>query len=1235
MAGFCVHDGATVSPDPSGTVYPWTRLAVYFNMGYADDYSHIAEAYLRYTFDDSTWNNTSGVLADAGENDGSGNSSCGEGDNWRVKGHIPAPGRNSSSSNFKFTYYGRNSWDPGDWRFEAWAISGYDANTGNVQWDSDGAFHDPSTQVDGKSYYYVTRQGEDATTTSFYDDEVAVLRARAFKEDVSVLTLRHTGNWSGTAMTYLSGADHDNETDFDDSYTVEFWEGALSGDDWSTAIDSYGGTLSYNIKYTDNGSPNDEDYLKSGGMADGAGDGTDFTITVQDDDTTAPQFVKESGTVDTYGPMRILLDTDDLRERGNGLGTKEFDVTDNDLASLSSDNKLIFKFAAYDAESGLQRSRTGGSSTNMSYDIGTMAGFLQDLNGTYVASSSSAGTNSATAKWSVFEHTNAFQKAEITQLYTNMLQGSQGKNKIRCSIYDADHDRTGDARYDEDDQMGYLNVLDQDSAAPTIVKIGSPEESAKRYLHASLGGTVLSSSGPANTNKIYTITDSELAGVNGSGNELKLYFGAIDAGSGLARSAGGSADTDMNIDIGPVITDNYAQYDSGLSTDFEGTKSGKATNAWKFIDFTDSQIENLLTNAVGGVGTNLVAASLIDTDDDRDDDRSILTNQQYGFLVVSDDDPDAPTLEGMRVDYNGSELSNSGSGTNVIYTVTDAQLSDISGKTLAFKFAVWDASGLSRNNVDNFLEDMNYDIGTDYTGDLSELDNINVTYSAGDSAAGTNSGTAEYSVFIHNGNFERPEIAHLVAEDDQGTTGKNAILISAPDNDRDYGTADQAWRANERIGFLQVNDDDPDAPVLANPTWINDKLRMDITDAGSGLGSPIYMEYDDNAFIYGAHNTVGMTNIGGDTYEMLIAVDTNYVPGKTIYYRVFAPDADDEYDGDAAQGVYSNTTLFGLDAPVASAATSTNDTSFTASWAAVTGADDGYRLDVSVSAVFEGPIDTDFEDEDLSGWTQSTADRFAATNDGAISGSISLHHVYDGSAGKDQISYSTDGLDVTAAPTTWQFQLKHGNNPSANNCWGVMLLSDAAAAEIHPSGSVHGYAAAVNWGTTSDDLLKIYKVNGGSGTTVLDTGLDWQSTITSSGTAGVEVQRTAAGSWSVKVDTDGGFDNLVAQGGSAVNTDFTNASHFGVYYGYTASGDQKLWIDDISITQPGLYVTGYSNKTVSGTSAAVSGLSAETTYYYRLRAASTDGALSDNSNTITVNTLADQGANAGSMFLFR
>ncbi len=1040
------------------TVYPWTRVVIYYDVYEARSMDDIntANTFIQYSFDnESSWSNVTAVSEGAGA----------DGNTWRVKEHIPAPGR--SAADVDFTYSG-DGLDTQDWRDSNYDMT-YDNNANNVDWSTDGGYHIAASTVDGQSYAYVTKSGEDSSTTTFADADTAVLRCRAFKEDITSIALRHTGNFGGTAMAYIPGADYNDESDYNNSYTVEFWDTQISGDEWTTAINAGGsGNFVYSFGYTDG---SDVDYLKSAGMVGNSGDGTDFTLTVTDDDSAAPILVGTEGTEDTNGYMRILLKGVDKRTAGTGKGTKTFTLTDGDLRSLSGTNKLTFKFAAYDETSGLQRGSVGTASTNMNYDIGEVVGFLQDIFATYVSGSSSAGTSASTAQWSVFEHSTAFSKDEVTQLYTNSASGTQGKNRIRISVPDADSDRVGDQKWVTDTQVGFLKVEDDDGTAPTLCTIKSPEYGALRNMQISIGGSAVSQTG-SSTNLIFTTTDNALAAVAGD-NQLIMRFGAVDADSGLARNAAGPADDSMNLDIGQIVTDNYAQYDAGISSTYEETRNVRATNAWTWSSaFTGAQISNLVTSAPDGIGTNKLTLSIPDADDDRNNDRLTVVNQQYGYLVV--------------------------------------------------------------------------------------------------------------------------------------------------------------------------NDDDPTPPTLANATFFGKKLQIDISD-GSGVYDPgsgserLYMIYDDDGNVDdGVDGTIDLSPIAGDTYQADSDLSYANMDGKLVTYRVYAYDNDAEHTYDRAQGIYNGSNLWELNAPVAATACSTNSTGFNANWSAATGADD-YRLDVSLSPVFDSALDDDFEDGDLTGWTQSTAGRFEASTDSPLSGSVSLHHVYNNtSASHDQIAFSTDGLDLTAATTTWRFQAKHTYNPSSGNNWGVFLISDLGAAEMYPSGTADGYVVGVDYASTgTDDNLQIWKITGGSGSLVLDTGLNWQTDVTTANQAGIEVTRTAAGAWSVKVDANGGFDSLVTQGGSASNADHTNTAYTGIYYEYTSTVDQKLWIDDISITQPGMYVTGYSNKTVTGTSSAVSGLSASTTYYYRLRAASSGGALSDNSNVITVTTTADSTGPTGSVFRFR
>ncbi|MBT3192463.1 MAG: fibronectin type III domain-containing protein [Verrucomicrobia bacterium] len=416
-------------------------------------------------------------------------------------------------------------------------------------------------------------------------------------------------------------------------------------------------------------------------------------------------------------------------------------------------------------------------------------------------------------------------------------------------------------------------------------------------------------------------------------------------------------------------------------------------------------------------------------------------------------------------------------------------------------------------------------------------------------------------------------------------------------------------------------------------------MSLTLSDEGiwayqGGPGVPTrFLSYIANQDEAGTGNSLNNTDLATANAAILFTGDEDvmeYTGARTgqataADYRVLIANTASWTTGNGSgdQSVTFDTTAFVFTAPPAApnatAATGISINGFTANWDTVGDADD-YRLDIATSSIFGEALDDDFEDSDISGWTESTASRWEATASTPISGGASLHHAYDNASDDhDQASYTLSGLDVTAATTTWRFQVKHGYDPSTGNNWGAFLLSDLAAAEMYPSGGADGYVLGVNY-TGSDDNLKLWKITAGAATELLDTGLDWQTTITDSGTAGIEVQRTAVGSWSVKVDTDGGFDNLVAQGGSLVNTDYTTASHFGIYYEYSSTQDQKLWVDDISITQPADFLTGFEDRTVTGTSTNVLGLDSATTYYYRLRAVNVGGT-SGSSSTITVLTI--------------
>ena len=207
-----------------------------------------------------------------------------------------------------------------------------------------------------------------------------------------------------------------------------------------------------------------------------------------------------------------------------------------------------------------------------------------------------------------------------------------------------------------------------------------------------------------------------------------------------------------------------------------------------------------------------------------------------------------------------------------------------------------------------------------------------------------------------------------------------------------------------------------------------------------------------------------------------------------------------------------------------------------------------------------------FEQHSIGNWKQSPENRWEISNTNPINGAFSLHHYYDNSkSSRDRISFphvfSTQGHS-----TVWRFQVRYDYNPSGSNNWSVFLMADTTAEEMHPSGTVNGYVVGVNY-SGSDDFVKLWKITSGSGYEVIATNFNWQKEINSGTIVGLEIRNNGAGKWEILIDTDGNFDNLISIGTES-NADYTESKHCGIYYEYTSSADQKLWIDDFYVGPP-------------------------------------------------------------------
>ena len=214
-------------------------------------------------------------------------------------------------------------------------------------------------------------------------------------------------------------------------------------------------------------------------------------------------------------------------------------------------------------------------------------------------------------------------------------------------------------------------------------------------------------------------------------------------------------------------------------------------------------------------------------------------------------------------------------------------------------------------------------------------------------------------------------------------------------------------------------------------------------------------------------------------------------------------------------------------------------------------------------------LNDDFEDGDIFGWTENESGHWAASDFDAINGIYSLHVIYETDVTanySDKISHSLGNFDLTADSTVWKFEVMFTNSsPSGSNSWYVFLTSDADNSQMFPGGTVNGYVFGLNF-SGSDDVLKLWNVTDGAATVLISTGFDWNN-YDANVPKSIVVSRSTSGDWEVRIDEDGGFDNLISYG-TAIDANFTTADYFGAVYNYTKLNSLKFWLDDIFVGPP-------------------------------------------------------------------
>jgi hypothetical protein len=339
-------------------------------------------------------------------------------------------------------------------------------------------------------------------------------------------------------------------------------------------------------------------------------------------------------------------------------------------------------------------------------------------------------------------------------------------------------------------------------------------------------------------------------------------------------------------------------------------------------------------------------------------------------------------------------------------------------------------------------------------------------------------------------------------------------------------------------------------------------------------------------------DNIGVKNLthgSGGSYQWVtgLSASTQY------FYKIFSYNGSGtsiNYKTDGTAETANATTYAPLAAPTATAATGTNTTSFEANWNTVSGAT-SYRLDVSEYETF--------------------------VESGANATDLFISEYIEGSSNNKYIEiYNGTGASVDLSDYKLQLYANGVSSPTNDNSLSgtlengaVKVYQNSSASLTLPSGVTAEANTANNF--NGNDAVALYKISTSSfvdifGVIGSDPGSSWFID------PNITVDKTLVRKSNV---TEGITTNPGGTGEAAFTTllsewdmyDIDDVSHLG---SHTFSGGSTP-----------SFIPGYENQTINAITETVTQLTPNKTYYYRVRA--TDGSsTSDNSNTITVTTVA-------------
>jgi hypothetical protein len=234
----------------------------------------------------------------------------------------------------------------------------------------------------------------------------------------------------------------------------------------------------------------------------------------------------------------------------------------------------------------------------------------------------------------------------------------------------------------------------------------------------------------------------------------------------------------------------------------------------------------------------------------------------------------------------------------------------------------------------------------------------------------------------------------------------------------------------------------------------------------------------------------------------------------------------------------------------------------------------GYEcVDCGVGATTETQFADDFE-SGLTQWTTGDVADFTTTTTDAIS-TTSLATNAAG-AGSSELWADMGCLDITAACTTWNFDLKQQTGWTAD---GTNTITFVLGSDVADLATANGYAVTLD-ATYGSGNISLIRLDAGVGSALISGPVS----LPDDQAISLEVRHLEDGTWVLLIDYDGGADTFLAANTTVNDSTHPRLMFVGVATDYDATFSAGLRVDNVSVNQCGVAETIYS--VASGNSSA-------------------------------------------------